>query len=234
MDMKHIILGPLIANTTSSFLDSEDHDWVLLLMSCIFLLKYLFPLTLLIKHWLENYSLQHSSGLTNGRLVVIIHLSGLLTSLLVLLPSYPSFPILGSWEQVVVHNIPWGSFPIPGPIHIHREVFMGVVFGRCLLALQLWVLHTCLWLGQLLLPEGIAAHPYCWVYHAISQSTRGGGYQYPRALSYLTGSAEWSWQLEQKINLKQFVWKAIYLRTNKKQPSALKWMLISDWRVGGF
>lgn len=110
-----------------------------------FLLKYLFPLTLLIKHWLENYGLQHSSGLTNGRLVVIIHLSTLLTSLLVLLPSYPSYPILGNWERVVVQIVPWGSFPIPEPIHTHQEVFMGVVFGSCLL---LWVLHTCLCWGS--------------------------------------------------------------------------------------
>lgn len=43
MDMKHIILGPLIANTTSSFLDSEDHDWVLLLMSCIFFIEVFVP-----------------------------------------------------------------------------------------------------------------------------------------------------------------------------------------------
>lgn len=32
MDMKDIILGPLIAQTAPSFLDPENHDWVLLLM----------------------------------------------------------------------------------------------------------------------------------------------------------------------------------------------------------
>lgn len=65
-----------------------------------FLLKYLFPLTLLIKHWLENYSLQRGSGLTNGRLAVIIYLSTLLTSLLVLLlPSCPPFPSWGDWAK---------------------------------------------------------------------------------------------------------------------------------------
>jgi len=52
---------------------------------------------------------------------------------------------------------------------------------------------------------------------------------------YLTGSAEWPWELEQKINLKlcekSFIWGLI---KKKNPPSAIKWMLISDWRVGGF
>lgn len=63
-----------------------------------FLLKCLFPLTLLIKRWLENYSLPQGSGLTNGRLAVIIYLSTLLTSCLVLLlSSCPPFPVWGDW-----------------------------------------------------------------------------------------------------------------------------------------
>lgn len=50
-----------------------------------FLSKYLFPLTLLIKRWRGNHRLQHSPGLTNGGLAMIIYLSTLLTSLLLLL-----------------------------------------------------------------------------------------------------------------------------------------------------
>lgn len=212
--------------------------WILRIMTgffcwCLafFLLKYLFPLTLLIEHWLENYSLQHSSGLTNGRLVVIIHLSTLLTSLfstapfLSLLPNFGKLGTSGSAQcSLRLISNSWAHPYTPGS-------FYGCCFWQVFAALS--VAHLPV-LGQLLLPRGIAAHPYCWVYCAISHSTRDGGYQYSRALRYLTGSAEWPWELEQKINLKQFVWKAIYLRTNKKQPSALKWMLISDWRVGGF
>lgn len=126
--------------------------WILRIMTgffcwCLafFLLKYLFPLTLLIEHWLENYSLQHSSGLTNGRLVVIIHLSTLLTSLfstapfLSLLPNFGKLGTSGSAQcSLRLISNSWA-------IHIHQEVFMGVVFGRCLL---LWVLHTCLCWGS--------------------------------------------------------------------------------------
>lgn len=48
--------------------------------------RRLFPLTLLMKHWLENYGLSHALRLTNCRFGVIIFLSALLTSLLLLLP----------------------------------------------------------------------------------------------------------------------------------------------------